>query len=241
MARSIRPKTERIRTAALLLRRVSYGEADLIVTLFTEERGSLSAVARGGRRSVKRFSSLEPMHLLRVAVEERPGEELGVLSETAIERPRLHLVADLDRLQAAGRALRWVRAIAPAHTAERAAWRELNRLLDQLDDPGERRAPAACLIAAGLRLLIAFGWGLDLVRCVRCGRSCDAGMAAYADPARGGLVCRACGGGRLLLRAELRAQLAAAAEGAEVAIAGEDLRAALDLLEGALAAHASGV
>lgn len=239
--RAVRPKTERLRTEALLLRRVPFAESDLIVTFFTEERGVLSAVARGARRSSKRFAGLEPMHLLRLGLEERPGAELAVLTEATLERPRLHLIADLGRLDAAGRALRWVREIAPAHTVERDVWRELNGLLDQLDDPAERRPPEACLVVAGLRLLAAFGWALDLARCVRCGRVCEPGSAAYADPTRGGLVCRACGGGRLLLRADLRARLASAAEGQEdISIPPDDLRTALDLIEGALTAHASG-
>jgi len=240
MARPTRPRTERLRSAALLLRRVPFGEADLVVTFFTEERGLLASVARGGRRSSRRFVCLEPMHLLRISADERPGAELATLAEAAIERPRLHLTADLARLDAAGRALRWVREIAPPHTPEPDAWREINRLLDELDDPAASSAPEARLIAAGLRLLSAFGWGLELDRCVRCGRACAPGSAACADPARGGLVCRACGAGPLLLRAELRERLAALGRGDDVPIPPEDLRAALDLVEGALTAHASG-
>ncbi|EYF02372.1 DNA repair protein RecO [Chondromyces apiculatus] len=248
MARPLRRRAERLRTSALLLRRVPVGEADLIATFFTEERGLLAAVARGARRSTKRFGGLEPMHLLRLELDERAGADLAGLVEASIERPRLHLTADLPRLDAAGRALRWVRDITPAHIAEPDVWRELNRLLDELDTPpGAPTSPEhppltpdAVLVVAGLRFLNAFGWGLDLGRCVRCGRTCDPGTSAYADPARGGLVCRACGGGRLLLRAELRERLADLASGGEGAIAPDDLRTALDLVEGALTAHASG-
>ncbi|AKT42300.1 DNA repair protein RecO [Chondromyces crocatus] len=249
MAFAGRRRTERLQTLALLLRAVPIGEADLVVTFFTEERGLLAALARGARRSAKRFVGLEPMHLLRLALDERPGAELGVLSEASIEHPRLHLTSNLARLEAAGRALRWVRDIAPAHTAEPEVWRELNRLLDELDEaprrgPAEADAPAlppdAALVTTGLRLLGAFGWGLDLSRCVSCGRACAQGTSALADPARGGLVCRACGGGRLLLRAELRERLAAIAEGGEGTIPLDDLRTAFDLVEGALTAHASG-
>jgi DNA repair protein RecO (recombination protein O) len=240
MARSVRLRTERLRTEALLIRRVPFGEADLVVTFFTEQRGVLSAVARGGRRSAKRFSTLEPMHLLRIALEERPGADLAQLSEASIERPRLHLVTDLDRLEAAGRVLRWVRELAPAHTPEPDAFRELNLLLDHLDQAAVSLLPDAWLITAGLRLLSAFGWGLELAQCVRCARPCDPSAPSYADPGRGGLVCRTCGGGPLLLRAELRARLLAATEGDLSAIPSADVRTALDLVEGALTAHASG-
>ncbi|WP_437679452.1 DNA repair protein RecO [Sorangium sp. So ce131] len=239
MPRSVRPRTERLRTEALLVRRVPFGEADLLVGLFTEVRGLVSAVARGGRRSAKRFPSLEPMHLLRVTVEIRPGAELAQLTEAAIERPRLRLAGDLARLEVAGRALRWVREIAPAQTPERAVWDELNQLLDRLDALPSA-SPQALLAETGLRLLAAFGWGLELAQCVRCGRACDATQSAYVDPARGGLVCRGCGGGPLLLRPEPRERLLAAMLGDAPEIPEDDIPMALDLVEGALMAHASG-
>jgi DNA repair protein RecO (recombination protein O) len=84
---------QRLGCAALLLRRVPYGEADLVVTLFTEPLGRVAAVARSARRSSRRFPALEPMHLLRVGLELVPGRELGMLTEASLERPRLGLTA----------------------------------------------------------------------------------------------------------------------------------------------------
>src|SRR5436190_16957342 len=98
MARSVRSRTERLRTEALVVRRVPFGEADLMVGLFTEQRGMISAVARSARRSARRFPAIEPMHLLRVAVDARPNAEVAVLAEATIERPRFRLVGDLARL-----------------------------------------------------------------------------------------------------------------------------------------------
>ena len=101
-------------TRALVLKRVAYGESDLVVTLLTEELGRVSALARGARASQKRFGgSLEPMHTLRVRLDDRPRAELSVLRESSIDVPRTRLAIDLDKMQAAGRALGWVRRAAP--------------------------------------------------------------------------------------------------------------------------------
>jgi DNA repair protein RecO (recombination protein O) len=237
MPRSSHPRTEQIQTEALLVRNAPFGDADAMVTFFTAEKGTLSAVARSARRSRKRFPALEPMHLLRIGVADRPGGDSAMLVESAIARPRLHLVASLDRMDAAGRALRWVRRAAPPHTPEPALWAEINDLLDRLDTPGPLPSPEALLAGTGLRLLAAIGWGLDLTACVRCGRACEPGTGAYVDPAEGGLVCRACGGARMLLGGERRARLIAAAEGEAGALEGDDVRVALEIVEAALAAH----
>lgn len=227
----------RLRTEALLVRSAPFGEADLVVTFLTEARGVVSAVARAARKSSKRFPALEPMHLLRVGLEERAGADLASLAESAIARPRLGIVHDLDRLEAAGTALRWARRAAPPHTPEPALWREINAFLDQLDAPPPSATPRALLAGAGLRLLSAIGWGLDLARCVRCGRPCEPGASACLDAAEGGLICRACGGARLLLRGERREKLLAASLGEDAALDAEDVRVALEIVDAALAAH----
>lgn len=227
----------RVRTDALLVRSAPFGDADLMVTLFTEARGSISAVARSARKSAKRFPSLEPMHLLRVGLEERPGAENASLLEGSIVRPRLGIVRDLDRLDAAGAALRWVRRAAPPHHPEPLLWAEINAFLDRLDAVHEGPPPRALLAGAGLRFLAAIGWGLDLARCVRCGRPCEPGASACLDTAEGGLVCRACGGARLILRGERRERLLAATRGDESAMDADDVKAALEIVDAALAAH----
>lgn len=229
----------RLRTEALLVRSAAFGDADVMVTFFTEARGIVSAVARSARRSQRRFPALEPMHTLRVGLEERASSDVLSLAESAIVRPRLRILQSLEKLDAAGQALRWVRRAAPPHTPEPALWQEINALLDRLDDPDTASSPAASLAGTGLRLLSAIGWGLQLSRCIRCGRPCEVDAAGCLDPAQGGLVCRACGGARILLRGERRAKLLAATLGEDPRLSEDDARAAMEIVEAALVAHAS--
>jgi len=224
-------------TRALLLRRVPYAESDLVVTLFTEEIGRVSALARGARKSQRRFGgALEPMHTLGVRLDERTFAELLTLREASIEIARRRLVGDLDRMTVAGRALGWLRRVAPARTPEPEAWRVVSELLDRLDAADEL-PPRLHLGEAGLRLLMAFGWGIDFERCVRCGKACEPDRPALLDAARGGLICRACGGARLRLEGPARERLARAARG-EARIAPEDADTALAIAESGLLAHA---
>lgn len=221
-----------------MLRRVDYGESDLVLALFTEKLGRVSVLARGARRSMKRFGgALEPMHTLHVRCDESRRGELYTLREASIVIARTRLTSELDRLQAAGRALSWVRGAAPPRTAEPEVWRALENLLNQLSEEQSGRA-LLHLATAGLSLLSAFGWGLELERCVRCGRPCLSGQAAMVDAVRGGLVCRSCGGARLRLAAKARERLVRAAAGAADGLEAEDVEIALELVEQAMRAHA---
>jgi DNA repair protein RecO (recombination protein O) len=219
------------------MRRTPYGEADDIVHLFTEEAGALALVARGARRSQKRFHALEPMHVLRVTAEIVPGRELGRLTEATLERPRLGLTSRLDPMMAAGRALGWLRRALPAHEPAPESWREMNALLDRLDDLPEGNDGKAALAASGLRFLAALGWGLELAACVRCGRPCPDNARAMVDVSAGGVVCSACGGFGRSLSAAQRHALIAALRLPEIE---GDPEAALDLCERALEVHGRG-
>jgi DNA repair protein RecO (recombination protein O) len=220
------------RTLALLLRRVEHGETDLVLSFFTESLGRISAHARGARKSSRRFGgALEPFHTLRIDLDEPSGADLFALRESTLDVPRLALTSSLERMDAAGRALGWVRVASPPRTVEPDVWRETISLLDRLND-GASTNPRLVLAEQGLRLLAAFGWGLDFERCVKCGKPCEKGRSAFVDPVRGGLLCRACGSARLKLSGAARERLAT------LSLSPEDVETALDLVEQTLKAHA---
>lgn len=223
-------------TDALVLRVVPYGEADAIVTYFTEELGKVAAIGRGARGSRKRLvGALEPMHTHRITVDERQHAELATLVESQLVLPRFRLIESLDGMEAAGQAMRWVRAGSPSRTREPVVWNELTSLLDRLD--ALEAEPWALLAGTGLRLLLAFGYGLDFDACVRCGRARPSEQSAYVTASAGGVVCRACGGARQKLDGALLGRLARALQG-EGELSAEDARIALPLVEEALTAHA---
>ncbi len=224
---------------ALLLRRVELGEADLVLTLFTHTLGRVSALARGARKSQKRFGgALEPFFTLRVRLEERPHSELFSCREARVERARLGMLTDLSRLEVAGRALGWVRKAAPPRTPEPESFAHLERVFDRLASDSPALLPQRELAELGLALLGSFGWAIDFVRCVRCGKPCPEQARAAIDVAGGGLVCRDCGGARIQVTAAQRARLSRAAQGESAALDEDDVPLALNLVERVFAAHA---
>ena len=235
-----RPQDSVRTTRALLLKRVEYGEADLVLTLLTERYGRVSALARAARKSSRRFGgALEPMHTLEVALEERPKTDLFMLREAHIAVPRLGLIEELTRLEAAGKALSWARRAAPPRTPEPELWQALEALLDELTRRDQPIEPKRLLAAAGLRILATLGWGLDFERCVRCGKECPPDQMALLDAQHGGLVCRACGGARVRLDGPTRERLKrAAATGDAAALTTDDAELASNLVDAVLKAHA---
>jgi len=93
-----------VKTEAVVLRSMRYGEADRILHVYTPQRGRLSAIAKGVRRARSRFGGrLEPFFRLRLELHEGRGEILTVTGASTVEGyPRLR--EDAGALDAAARA-----------------------------------------------------------------------------------------------------------------------------------------
>ncbi len=190
-------------TAGILLRSVDYGEADRIVTWLTDAFGRVSVMARGARKSTRRFvGALEPFAVIELEVALGRGE-LGRLASARLVRGYPRLLGRLDAMQSAGRALELVRAVAPERHADERLVPTVARWFELLDEG----APASARVAFELRFLAIAGWPPRLTSCGRCGRAAGEGRAALFDPGLGAIVCRACGGGPLLLGGALREKM----------------------------------
>src|SRR5260370_15324919 len=82
---------------AIVLKRISVGETDRILTLFTREHGKLSAIAKGARRELSRLAAAtEPFTYSRVLL--AVGQNLDVLTQGEVQEA-FHVVRnDLTKI-----------------------------------------------------------------------------------------------------------------------------------------------
>lgn len=188
-------------TRAVVLRVVDYRESDRIVTLFTEQHGKVSAMARAARRSQKRFAGgLESLCVVEVTLDPGRGE-LETLREARPVLPCLALLTSLPRIEAAGAGLELLRAT----LAERQPEPEVFALtVDFLLALDAGHPPATRLLQFQLDVLDLLGFSPELEQCGVCGKVAPEDRVALFRPSAGAIVCRACGGGALRLGAVTR-------------------------------------
>jgi len=197
-------------TPAIVLRVVNYGESDRIVTLFGRDTGRLSALARGARKSQRRFAGgLSLCAVGSAAVRERPGAELGTLVRFDATASHAALGADVARMAHAAYAAELVGKLCAPHQAEPSVFDWMEEFLRLLDADG---ASAERLRVFELGLLSGLGFGPVLDTCAVCGGGSFAGrdpadVAFRWDPDGGGAVCTACARGGRPLQAAVRAAL----------------------------------
>jgi DNA repair protein RecO (recombination protein O) len=192
-------------TDALLLRAVDYRDSDRILTLFTAERGKLSAIARGAKSSRRRFpGALEPYTLIRVELETAKGE-LFALKRAEIVRVFPAVLSDLARMEVAASALMLLREAHAVHVPDAQAFVSALQFLTLLDhEPDPTRA---ALLAYAMRVLALAGLAPRLATCGRSEEPVPAGKAAYFDPVLGALIGKRFGGGPFLLSWTVRERL----------------------------------
>ncbi len=180
-------------TDAIVLHAFDYLETSRIFRLATRESGVVSVLARGARKSVKRFGSSLDLFVTGTAeIQQRPGRDLQTLSGFDLTYARSALAADLDRFVAASMlcelALRCTAGEAHAETFD-----ALTNGLDGLTRVSGREAQVFGAQAAW-QLVDSLGFAPSLDRCASCHRVLDRGDDALFSHRTGGAVCRDCEG-----------------------------------------------
>ena len=179
-----------LKTEAIVLRSIRYGEADRILHLYTPQRGRIGAIAKGVRRSRSRFGArLEPFLLVNAVLHEGRSElatVTGVDTVAVFARLRDHA----ETLDAAARACDAVGRLFETPEPHPEVFRLLVNELTVLN--GDRSAARAGNgLAFRLKLLLAAGVVPHLGACATCGsRERLNGFSAAA----GGVVCNDCEG-----------------------------------------------
>jgi DNA repair protein RecO (recombination protein O) len=178
-----------LKTEAVVLRSIRYGEADRILHLYTRDRGRVSAMAKGVRRTRTRFGGrLEPFFRLDMVLYEGRSDLLTVTSAETVEgHPRLREHA--GALDAAARACDAVARLFETSEPHPAVYHLLCNELALLDRGGAAAATHANQLAFRLKLLLAAGFAPQLAACASCGEREH--LVAFSGAA-GGVVCSAC-------------------------------------------------
>ena len=218
-----------LKTEAIVLRSIRYGEADRILHLYTPDHGRIGAIAKGARRARSRFGArLEPFFQIKVVLHEGRGELYTVTAVDTVDA-RAGLRESADALNAGARACDAVARLFETGDPHPEVFALLANALTLLaSGPAAARLESA--LAFRLKLLLAAGIVPQLGSCASCGeREHLTGFSAAA----GGVVCSSCESASFPLGEEAY-QFLVGALGQPLASAPESSPRALQLAERAI-------
>ncbi|HYQ78519.1 MAG TPA: DNA repair protein RecO [Solirubrobacterales bacterium] len=189
-----------VKTEAVVLRSIRYGEADRILHLYSKSRGRIGAIAKGARKPRSRFGGrLEPFFRLDLMLHEGRSDLMTVTSATTVAGYS-HLRSSGPALTAGARGCDAVLRLLDSAEPNPPAYNLLCRYLSLLDDPAEPRAAALeTALSFRAKLALAAGFSPELASCAQCGEAEH--LVGFSGSA-GGVVCEGCEAGSFPLSEE---------------------------------------
>ena len=146
-----------VRSDAVVLRTIPYGETSQIVTLFTRDRGKIPVIAKGARVPGSRFgASLQTLSYMQAVFYYRSGRGVQTLSEASIVDPLLNLYRDVRKLGIGLRVAELCNALLHEGEADPLLFNILLQVLHYLNEPLER--PENVLPYFQLRMAATLGF-----------------------------------------------------------------------------------
>jgi len=169
------------------------GESDRIVTFLTRSAGKVRAVAKGARRSKRRFgSNLERFSRVRLQYFEREGSDLARIEAADLLESFYRLQEDPERAAVLACMAEVADAFAREQQEDEAYFRLLHAVLRAVRDGLALDHAARYFEIWTLRL---HGVLPSLSSCARCGKDLGSRGGVH-DRREGGVLCRVCAPGR---------------------------------------------
>ena len=182
-----------LETEALVLRVVDFGESDRIAHLLTPATSRLTVIAKGARRSRRRFpGTLDLLNRIAVRVDRRRSGSLARLEQARLVDAFPALRIRPARFALACYLVELFDRLAPEQSGGREAGQLFAAALGALRAIGEQDPDGRLRVLLELRALAALGLRPELARCVRCGRAVEETERVAFHVAEGGPLCARC-------------------------------------------------
>lgn len=178
------------KTTGFILHSLSYGESDLIVTFYSSEFGKLKGIAKGAKRSKKRFANVfEPFSLTNIIFTRKSRDMLAFIESCEIVDHYDAVRCDLEKTLTASYFIELADHFCPEGKKNEQIFGLLQAFLTLL---GSGKTSEALVRFFEMRLLKFAGFEPALDRCIACKTPLTNGSAYYFHAREGGIKCSSC-------------------------------------------------
>lgn len=173
-----------------VLKSLSYGESDLIVTFYSREFGKIKGIAKGAKRSKKRFANVfEPFSQAHIIFSQKNRDTLAFIEACDIINHYSLIRQDLEKTLTASYFIDLADHFSPEGKANENLFGLLVNFMDWIS---RENVSDAAVRFFEMRLLKIAGFEPALTACVRCKKPVTNGGTYYFFPKEGGITCAAC-------------------------------------------------
>jgi DNA repair protein RecO (recombination protein O) len=181
-------------TEAIVLNCSDHGESDIIVSLFCREAGRLTAIAKGAKKSQRRFvNKLELFSFLRVSCNRKTDRNLAFLEEADLFASFINIRRDLELYALASVMREFLLLGMSEGEPDERVFRLILWALHHLD---RKRQPKTILVLFLIRYFDYLGYRPDLETCSTCRTPVIPSKGYTFQPTGGRIVCSSCNTGK---------------------------------------------
>jgi DNA repair protein RecO (recombination protein O) len=178
-------------TPALVLHTRPFGESDKIVSFLTQDLGKITGIAKGAKRSRRRFiNSLEPFSLINLHLQDYPNRSLAFIVSAELMLGFKRLVTNLGKIAYASYMVEITDGLIAEREENLLVFKHLRNALTYLD---ENEPSLRFLTSFELILLRLTGYQPFFDSCKCCGNGRQLTVArwhfSFED---GGILCDSC-------------------------------------------------
>lgn len=181
--------SEIIKTEAVVLSKMNYGDSSNIATLFTEELGKLSVIVKGGRSPKSKYGKVvDPLNYLQVVLYKKESREVQLLSGADMILHYPSIKSDLTKLSYAYAVIELVKNLIVEHETNRKLFKGIVKILERINS-GDENAQ----ISFGrffFFFLKEIGYEIQIDSCAICGKPVNSNPVFYHRDK--GLICGLC-------------------------------------------------
>ena len=179
-----------VKDEAIILSTRLFGESDKIVRFFTLSSGKVSGIAKGAKKSQKRFmNTLEPFNQVLIEYFEKPTSSLVRIDNADLEESNSGLEVSLKRVCVASFFTEFVDKLTKEKQRNGYLFHTLKKILDSLKLV---EFTVTDILYYELQMLRHLGYMLNLAACVHCGKALADVEKLYFSKERGGTLCIGC-------------------------------------------------
>lgn len=180
------------KTTAIVLNTLDYGESDRILTVYTEDFGKLKGIAKGARRSWKRFSNaLEPFSLSHVIFSRKDHNSMVLIESCDVINHHSGIRENLDKTLFSSYLLELTDKFTREGKRDESLFQLLHTFLWMIDTGSQTEE---LIRFFEIRLLKLAGYEPVLDRCMHCNGPISHAESYQFIPSQGGIRCLSCHG-----------------------------------------------
>ena len=173
-------------TSGIIIKRFNYGEADRILTIFSERFGKIKAIAKGVRKTRSHMAgSLEPYMLVDLQLHE--GKTFYIVTSASIISEYQNIHSDIKKTAEAYFVGELIDKFMEENQKSDSVL-ELAKLVFEAIDKNEKNL---IILAFELKIIEASGFKPELANCLHCKAKLSSGDNFW-DHIEGGVICRLC-------------------------------------------------